>query len=157
MNHDFPLPCLAALFDFNVEPHMIAIIIPVVAIVIGGIIAIFGMYFENRRRALWHETARVALEKGQPLPGSELDGVAKLVQATQQSSGDSGSKSDFRGGLVLIGVGAGLYLFLNEMIPPVRYVAAIPGFIGVALVLHGLLHAVFSRKKSASDDRPSPL
>ena len=68
-------------------------------IIFGGL----GMYFHHRRQALWHETARIALEKGQPLPPLPNDEPA-------QSHEDK--KNDFRGGLVLIAVGAGLYLFL---------------------------------------------
>lgn len=141
-----PLP-LGYIFGLE-SPWQIAVVIPVAALVLGGTIAIFAMYFEHRRRALWHETARVALEKGQPLPPSELD------HASRQPAGDDGSSNDFRGGLVLIGVGLGLYLCLAELAPAVRFVSTIPGFIGVALVLHGLLHAMFSRKKSGPDDRP---
>ena len=53
---------------FGLEPWIIGIVIPVAGLIFAGAIAISAMYFKNRQRELWHETARVALEKGQPLP-----------------------------------------------------------------------------------------
>ena len=32
---------------------------------IGLVFGVLGMYFAHRRRVMWHETARIALEKGQ--------------------------------------------------------------------------------------------
>ena len=53
-------------FDFNPQS------IPVVAIIGGlslaAIIIVSGLFFQHRKRLMWHETARIALEKGQPLP-----------------------------------------------------------------------------------------
>ena len=44
-----------------------------IAAILGGLtftilLIVFGLKFVQRRQELWHETARVALEKGQPLP-----------------------------------------------------------------------------------------
>jgi len=109
------------------------ILIAVVAIV-GGLIT------ANRRQAMWHETARVALEKGQPMPKSPDE--EDVEQEEKQSTG-----GDIRAGLILIAVGGGLYLFLGNLTDSkIGYVGAIPGFIGVALLLFGLLNLVFKRK-----------
>jgi hypothetical protein len=116
------------------------IVIAVVAIV-GGLIT------ANRRQAMWHETARVALEKGLPMPKSpdEVD----TEQEEKQSTG-----GDIRAGLILIAVGGGLYLFLNSIGgAKIGYVGAIPGFIGVALLLFGLLSLTFKRKDPPPADR----
>jgi hypothetical protein len=97
-----------------------------------------GMYFHHRRQAMWHETARIALEKGQPLPPLQDEPAYKR---------DDQKKNDFRGGLVLIAVGAGIYLFLNSFLGGAYgLVGAIPGFIGVALLLYGLLNVLFKGK-----------
>jgi len=116
------------------------IVITVVAIV-GGLIT------ANRRQAMWHETARVALEKGQPMPKSPDDEAE--VEAEKNSEG-----GDIRAGLILIAVGGGLYLFLSNIGGgKVGYVGAIPGFIGVALLLFGLLSLAFKRKDPPPSNR----
>jgi len=110
-------------------------------IIFGGL----GMYFHHRRQAMWHETARIALEKGQPLPP---------LQDQETSQQRENKCNDFRTGLVLVAVGAGLYLFLNAFLgPSFGLVGAIPGFIGVALLLFALLNALFSRKDKVAADR----
>jgi hypothetical protein len=110
-------------------------------IIFGGL----GMYFHHRRQALWHETARIALEKGQPLPP---------LQDGPTDKPDDHKNNDFRGGLVLVAVGAGLYLFLNAFLGHAfGLVGAIPGFIGVALLLYGLLNVLFGRKDKPAADR----
>lgn len=110
-------------------------------IIFGGL----GMYFHHRRQALWHETARIALEKGQPLPP---------LQDGENSPANTPKESDFRAGLVLIAVGAGLYFFLNALIGPAfGLIGAIPGFIGVALLLYASLNAVLKRKDTTPTNR----
>lgn len=114
------------------------ILVAVVAIV-GGLIT------ANRRQAMWHDTARIALEKGQPVPKTPDD-------EDEEESEKRGDGSDIRSGLILIAVGGGLYLFMSNLAgAKIGYVGAIPGFIGVALLLFGLLSQTFKRK-----DPPPP-
>jgi predicted permease len=123
-----------------------------IAAILGGIlltsvIVIFALKFVQRRQELWHETARVALEKGQPLPPLPHD---------MQHEKSSAESSDIRTGLILIAVGAGLYFFFISMFGGwMKYMGAIPGFIGVALLLYGLLNALFGRKQPSPADRPT--
>jgi small-conductance mechanosensitive channel len=119
------------------------------AIIFAGL----GMFFHHRRQALWHETARVALEKGQPLPPLQ-DQEKSPSWETTPSRGDN--KNDFRSGLVLVAVGAGLYLFLSAFLGRAfGLVGAIPGFVGVALLLYGLLNVFFGSKDKPAADRQS--
>jgi Domain of unknown function (DUF6249) len=98
----------------------------------------------HRREKLWHETARVALEKGQPLPPMPAEAAPSPVKA--------GPPNDIRTGLVLVALGAGLYLFLDTFVARnLGYVGAIPGFIGLALLFYGLLSAVFKRNAPPVD------
>ena len=125
---------------------------PWVAIIaVGGgilltiVVIVGGLLIAHHRQKLWHETARLALEKGQPLP-------SEVKETQPASSPERGAGADLRAGLICIGVGGGLFLFLNALIGRgMAYVGAIPGFIGVALVLFALL----SRSKSNPPaDRP---
>ncbi len=125
----------------------VAIIAVAGGLLIGPIIIFIVFSSIQRRQELWHETARVALEKGQPLPPMPAD-VAPPPAETQPPN-------DIRTGMVLIAVGAGLYLFLGTLFGPgFGYVGAIPGFIGAALLLFGLLNAFFKRKDQPPSARP---
>lgn len=119
-------------------------LIPITAIAGGlaltAIIIVFGLKYLQRRQELWHETARIALEKGQPLPPLPAD-------MRQEKHPDH--NSDFRTGLIMVATGAGLYLFFVTFLPSLRFLATIPGFIGAALLLYAGLNALFVRK-----DRP---
>ena len=132
----------------SLEGTWIAVIAIIGGILIAVVTIIGGLLIANRRQAMWHETARVALEKGQPLPRMP-DEDDEEKPAKNEAGGD------IRAGLILIAVGAGLYVFLGSMGGSrIGYVGAIPGFIGVALLLFGLLSLVFKRKNPPPPDRP---
>lgn len=144
-----PTPLLAALLDFNFAPHMIAIVVPIAGMILGGIMAVSAMYFSHQRRQLWHETARIALERGQPLPVNPEDDGKNLRLRVRTG------RNDVRSGLILISVGAGLYFFLWQAgARDAAAVGAIPGFIGVALLLFGLFSSPTPKDPSAPGDRP---
>jgi hypothetical protein len=121
--------------------------IAIIAVSGGFLVAIVamvsGIWFAQRRQQMWHETARVALEKGQPLPPA-LDDDGKAVEPKKHNR-----YSDIRTGLILIAVGGGLYLFFDGLGgSKFAFVGAIPGFIGVALLLYGLASAAFGSKQT---------
>jgi hypothetical protein len=133
MNPTLPLAVFSA-FD-------IGLLFGLGGMFVGLVFGLAAMYFDYRRRALWHQTARLALEKGQPLP-------AEFGKAEPANSYHSSSASDTRNGLISIGVGAGLYLFFDGMGPEsLRYVGAIPAFVGIAMLLFGLLSGARKKKK----------
>lgn len=135
----------ASIFGF--EPWTIAIFVPIAGMTFGGIMAFMAMYFNHQRRKLWHETTRIALEKGQPIP--------PYASEKKWDRSHHRETNDFRGGLVLIAIGAGIYLFFVTVgAAEARFIGAIPGFIGVALLLHGLLTALLPAKNIPPDDRP---
>lgn len=132
----------------NLQPWSVAILIPVAGMIFAGVIIVCTMYYNNRRRELWHETARLALEKGQPLPALPSDDAPPARRHENRGN-------DIRDGLICIGVGVGLYLFLGSLVGrSLGYVGAIPGFIGVALLLHGVFAAFTKRKNPESDALP---
>lgn len=120
--------------------------IPWIAVIsiLGGmsiaVIAIIGAFISAfRRQKLWHETARIALEKGQPLP--------PLSDEDKPKSERRNAGTDIRSGLILIAVGGGLYLFMGNVAgEKISHIGAIPGFIGVALLLFGLISALAQNK-----------
>lgn len=97
-------------------------------------VAFFGflaMYFHHRRTEQWHQTARLALEKGQPLP-------TPPPEESEPKDPRREAADDIRSGLILIAVGLGLYLFLSHFVSHgLGAVGAIPGFIGIAMLLFG--------------------
>jgi hypothetical protein len=138
------MPPLASFSDFaflGLSPAELGIMIGMIALPVGLIMAVAGMYFRHQQQKLWHETARIALEKGQPVPPMPNDDDEK--QHPRQDPGH-----DFRAGLILVATGAGLYFFLG------RGIAAIVGFIGVALLIYAACVSLF-RSKNPPQDPPS--
>ena len=136
------------------SPHILAEITGSQLIAIAGIAAnalvasvviIYGLKFVKRRKELWHETARIALEKGQPIPP---------MSEAKPSKTDANSE-ELRYGLVFIASGAGLALFLGTVAGSgLAYIGAIPGFIGVALLLNALINTRRKRTETPPADRP---
>lgn len=122
------------------EPdNWIALLIPLAGISI-AIIAIIGGYIStDRGRKTRHETIRLALEKGQPIP-------TELLVDEESSKPKTGKhahtpRNDRRSGLVLLAVGAGMFIFFNSGSPKFEnldWLGAIPGFVGIALLLNCL-------------------
>ncbi|HVU17635.1 MAG TPA: DUF6249 domain-containing protein [Candidatus Didemnitutus sp.] len=142
-----PSPVLGAFFADIANIPWVAIVAVgggiLVALVVGTTAIVFGIKHSQRQQELWHETARIALEKGQPLPPMP-DGMKAETKPEARSN-------DFRSGLILIGVGGGLYFFFEAMnLPFLRFVGAIPGFIGVALLLFALGGLAFGGKDDST-------
>lgn len=106
-------------------------------------LVLIGRYFRFRREKMWHETTRLALEKGQPLPANWSEAHSRC--------GRGGASWDIRRGLVLIAVGAALAIALH---PHERLWAAVPGFIGIAFLLFGLFASGRSGSSGSNRDLP---
>lgn len=122
---------------------LLALVIPVVALIL-----------HHRKRQLWHETARLALEKGQPLPPSQVEADdAELTPppgvsfAEWQAAKRAESRSHAtKGGLVLIAVGGGIIAFFSAMgSKNFGMIGTIPGFIGIALLIHAVCESFFDK------------
>jgi len=139
------MPHLHLAFNPGEFIPLIGIMIPIIVLILGGAIAIVAIVLHHRRQALWHETARIALEKGQPMPAPPQSDEERehtpppglTAQQWEQFRVARERSDGIRNGLILIGVGAGLALMLQDN--HTRYVGAIPGFIGVAMLIHALL------------------
>lgn len=121
-----------------------------ISAILGGLtfttfLIIFGLKYVQRRQELWHETARIALEKGQPLPPLPKD---------MREDKHPKHNNDFRAGLIMVATGGGLFLFFETFLPALRFVAAIPGFIGIGLLFFAGIDAMVTPKDQSPTDRP---
>lgn len=107
-------------------------------------------FFRWKRQQLWHQTARIALEKGQTLP---LDAFSEGSCFGGGRDG-YGPMGELRRGLVLIAVAGGLYLGLNG---DARNWAALPGLIGVAYLLFALFSWMRPKGSTQTNDPASKV
>lgn len=116
-------------------------------LIFGFVIVVIAInsYRRLRQQKLWHETARLALEKGQPLPefapwrGCAWPGHGRTRWC------------EMRHGLVLIALGAAMYLAIPGQ---PRLWAAVPGFIGIALLVCSLFAPPQPPPSGDSQDGP---
>lgn len=162
MHHPlFPLPFAG--FTLGVPELMIVITLILFPFMIVAIVAT-ALYFKFKQRQAWQELVRLALEKGQPIPpypGQQRHEIKKSWHdfamsqlAANKRLGYKRRLRDVRAGLVLLAIGAAVYFTSLGAAGSERgsfaFFAYLPAFIGAALLLNGLLDAIFSRK----DDDP---
>jgi hypothetical protein len=130
-----------------------------VPIVIVGTIFAY-KHYEDR---MWHETARLALEKGQPVPPRCQPDDLKVPPGTgsdpadwQRWRAERKRWRDIQGGLIMLAIGIALFLGLGGRGPQ-----SIPAYlmigIGSALLVSGLLQAIFSRHHADYGPQPPPV
>ena len=120
----------------------------VLYIVIGAVLIAWG-YLDYRATRLWHETARLALEKGQPIP-EQAQATAQVRNKLDRHRRKHGG-NDLRAGLILLGIGSGIYAALPSNGSSLMLFAFVPGGVGVALLLSGIVSAFAGRKDRNSD------
>ncbi|CAM3197413.1 DUF6249 domain-containing protein [Asticcacaulis taihuensis] len=93
-------------------------------------------YFRHKGRTEVQKTLRMAIEKGTDLPPEFLENL-KNMQARKTPA------NDIRSGLILIAIALGLVALdlanHSFILGKLSGVAAIPGFIGVALLILGII------------------
>lgn len=146
-------PCLAAVGEYIPFAGML---IPITVMFIVMLIAVAGMYFKNQSHRMWHETARAALEKGQPIPVAPTAQELASVKKPELPSG----RGDVKAGLILIAIAVGMYFGFNEPRDEWHHVPSflyyVPGFIGLALLLNALITFLTTRKNSEETKSPLP-
>lgn len=111
-----------------------------------AVIMIFGMpvfvvgiifFFIYRSRQETQKTLRMAIEKSDSLPPEFLDTLKSLQKKPKTPA------NDVRAGLILIAIALGLvtldFIKHDYVLGNLSGVAAIPGFIGVALLILGII------------------
>jgi hypothetical protein len=116
---------LLELAKTNQPPAVLITVVPVAmfAMIIGCVW--LGVSQRSRRARMLHETLRLMIEKGQPIPPELLkfpDGLRR-------------PRNDLRNGLILIGVGVGLGVLLLAHADEDWPVALIPLLMGVAFLV----------------------
>ena len=125
------------------------------AIIFGFVLCLMIMLMISRhqRDKMWHETARLALEKGQPVPSRwELPHMGGRFRGAGPW-GCWGPWWEIRRGFILIAVSIGLYFTLNER---VHGWLAIPACIGAVYLLFGVFSLLRGDNKNPPDHRDPP-
>jgi hypothetical protein len=121
-----------------------ALIIPFVFVLCVLIITFIRNY---KNRELQHETIRLLVEKGLPVPPELF---------VEKNDNEAKKHDDRKTGLILIAVGIGLYFFFANLSAGcpngIRWIALIPGLIGVAMLLNWWLNRM-DKKNETSDDK----
>lgn len=139
-----PCPPVLGLLNDPLKAMTIIGLIGIGGLVMTAVIVVAAFYFQNRKRQQWHETARIALEKGQPLPpwpksDEELELTpppgASLAEWDAMRRARS-RRGGLKGGLILIAVGAGMFIMMGT---DAGRAGAIPALIGVALIVSALI------------------
>ena len=108
---------------------LFALLIPLLAIGIHG-------WAKVRRNRELHESIRQISASGQPVPEELLEALRREGREEPRSSGWTPA-ANLRGGVINVGIGVGLMIFLYQMQPGgwLWAVGAIPLCLGVALLV----------------------
>ncbi|MDX2186249.1 MAG: DUF6249 domain-containing protein [Opitutaceae bacterium] len=133
--------------------QVITLLIPALAILMGPAIVFIVFRAKRERERLWHETARIAIEKGQPLPPmpADLSGANEVnISSLINQSRVRTPFRDLRAGLLLGGLGAGLFLGIPDDFTFFRVCSFILMGLGAARILSGIIGS-FLRKDSSTE------
>jgi hypothetical protein len=127
-------------------PGKLVMLIPIVAIIMGCSIPIIivglQIYFRHRKNKMLHETIRLMVEKGTPIP-SEM--FARTDRDLTGNEKPKSPRNDLRIGLIFIGIGIGIVILTGA-----------PGYIilfmGVAFVVASLFE-----KNDKNDNQPPKI
>jgi hypothetical protein len=128
--------------NFGSEGSFLGPLLPIIGVIAPfatfiGVIALF-VFLRHRRNRMMHETLRTMVEKGVPIPPELLRGGGAFPAG---SYGAVHPHRDLRSGLVLIALGAGLWIMAGK-------VGLIPVFIGAALMIVWLVGLLTNKGKN---------
>lgn len=124
---------------------MEAVLVPLGFFAMIAAIVVLPGYIRARSRQRLMETMRVAFERGQPVPPELIDAINTDPKA-QGLSPRERAERDLRNGVITLSVALALIAFgwalsyaEADAFFPMVGMAAFPGFIGLALIVFGLL------------------
>lgn len=125
----------APVFIAEIDPaRWIVIVLPLAGLAFSAIGLIGALVYADRNRRRRHETIRLALEKGQPVPPEVLD---ENQTGSPSSARRKAGRDDRRAGIVLLGIAAGMFVaFAGVGAGGAKWLAALPAFLGLALLIN---------------------
>lgn len=124
---------------------MEGILVPISFFAMIAAIVVLPKYFRARSKQQLMATLQAAYDKGQPVPPELIESLStepRLAPRTKQER----AHNDLRGGVITLAVALGLLFFgwalsyeEDEAFYILAGIAAIPGFIGLALIALGLV------------------
>lgn len=123
-------------------------LIPIAFFAMIAAIVLVPRYYRNKEQQDLQATVRAAIEKGQDMPAELIDAIAKERRPAYSPA------RDIRGGIIWLALAGGLAGFgyymswFADVVGPVFYgIAAIPGFIGLAFFVMGLVGLSTTKRK----------
>ncbi|ACG77941.1 conserved hypothetical protein [Phenylobacterium zucineum HLK1] len=120
------------------------ILVPISLFAMIAALVIVPRYFRSLERQKMADTLRVAIEKGQPIPGEIVEAMSSNVRSPAMPPSP---QRDLRTGIIWLGVALGLValgLIVGFEEPDASYwfigIASFPGFIGLAFIVLGLIN-----------------
>lgn len=134
--------------DFQGEHfHLPPVVIPIAFVTAAAVIAVSAIYFHFQRQKLWHETVRVSLEKGVPLPSALTDDMRSIGPGCEGRWGRRNPFRDLRTGLVFVAVGLAISYQMSDSHGMNWHSGGlIPLYIGCAFLLSAAIGAIFRPK-----------
>lgn len=135
----------------QINEMLVAVGVPVGTMAMAAVIVAVVGYFRSQERKQRHETIRLALEKGQPLPAELLDSELSIAS---RSFGATARQGDLARGIQWIFAGAGISLFLWFLKPAqsVWAVGLVVLFVGLGKLVS---HAVTGRQPPTPPGGPA--
>ena len=123
---------------------MEGILVPIAFFAMIAAIVVLPRYFRARSKQQLMETLQAAYEKGQAVPPELIASLSAEPRLAPRTAAER-AHNDIRGGIITLAVALGLVMFgwalsyeEDEAFYIFAGIAAIPGFIGLALIALGL-------------------
>jgi len=111
-------------------------------------------YFKNQRDKMWNETARLAIEKGQPIPERPFNKFA-IAPDNEAAYLRAQVRREVKIGLICLAAGIAISVHITmDRGWAIGSVGAIPGLIGLAFLLNAWITARSAAKIPQSDAPP---
>ncbi len=119
------------------DARLLGILIPVSGFAFVISILLIRSKIRMQRNKLWHETARLALEKGQPIPipPSAIENDPVDASGEKQNS----VANDIRTGLILLAIAGGSFFSKKEGMPLPSAAYYVTGFLGLAFLINAAI------------------
>jgi hypothetical protein len=129
-------------------------LVPIALFLMIAVIVIGILYFKNQREKMWNETARLAIEKGQPIPERPVNKFA-IAPDNEAAYLRTQVRREVKIGLISLaaGIAISVHITMNQGWA-IGSAGAIPGLIGLAFLLNAWITNRSLSKIPHSDASP---